>query len=116
MTRQELLAFMQEFHEDAEALLVAKNQDYATDADALHNLRTPEKLGLCSTATNILCHICNKVTRLVNFSRTGTLAVTEETARETCIDLSNYAGFLAAALRGESEKNSSESERKPEPS
>jgi len=93
MTRDELLAFHKVSCVEAHMLMVAKNHDYA-GADGLTpfaNFEACEKLGICSTETGMLVRMCDKFMRLVNFAKSGTLKVKDESAHDTCLDLINYA-------------------------
>ena len=97
MKRSELLQFHETTCDSARAIMVKKNQDYATEYEVFGNLRACEQMGLCSVETGILIRLADKMRRLAGFAKTGRLAVSDESARDTILDAINYLVLLAAA-------------------
>lgn len=87
MTRFELHMLHEELCHDAEKLMTVKNADYAIDTDPFRNFRMFGELG-------ILVRMSDKLARLRTFSERGTLAVADESVRDTILDLINYAVLL----------------------
>lgn len=69
---------------DARALMLRKNLDYASEADPFRNFRAFGRLG-------ILVRLSDKLARLRSLSENGTAAVQDETERDTILDICNYA-------------------------
>lgn len=87
MTRFELHMLHEELCHDAEKLMADKNADYAIDTDPFRNFRIFGELG-------ILVRMSDKLARLRTFSERGTLAVADESVRDTILDLINYSVLL----------------------
>jgi len=99
MTNTELLKRMHLWTGKMRGILERKNHDYAGAADPFRNLRACERLGICGASTGILVRMTDKLTRLANFVKAGELAVTDESLKDTGIDLANYAFLFVEELR-----------------
>jgi hypothetical protein len=100
-------------HEDtctkAQLIMEAKCQDYASAEDPFRNFRQIEALGLGSVEVGIIVRMGDKLARLAGFAKNGELAVVDETAEDTCLDLINYTIILLAAVRSRAaQKNCAE--------
>ncbi|KKN74273.1 hypothetical protein LCGC14_0392120 [marine sediment metagenome] len=102
MDRADLLALHATFCGKGAALIDAKNHDYsgakASGQNVFGNLMSCEQLGLCEAEIGILIRMVDKIKRLVTHFNDGELKVSDESAEDSLIDLSNYA-FLLYALR-----------------
>lgn len=87
MTREGLYELHKSLCFDAALLMADKNADYATETDPFRNFRMFGELG-------ILVRMSDKLARLRTFSERGTLAVSDESVRDTILDLINYAVLL----------------------
>lgn len=84
MTRDDLRMLHEELCEEARTLMKAKNADYAAISDPFRNFRLFGELG-------ILVRLSDKLARLRSFLENGKLEVTNESVRDTILDLINYA-------------------------
>jgi hypothetical protein len=101
MNREDYLAFHESFCARARELSARKNSDYAGSGGELPfaNFTRVEHLGIASTEQGFLTRMMDKFCRLITFCRDGKLAVTNESAEDTLLDLVNYSCLLAAYLR-----------------
>lgn len=90
--RDALLEHHEAMNAEGVTIMVAKNADYAGQdvRTPFRNFQLVEALGICSTEVGMLVRMCDKLSRLANFVKSGTLAVKDESARDTAIDLRNY--------------------------
>jgi len=66
-----------------------KNRDYA-GSDYLSNFLMCERMGIPAWKGSLI-RLSDKLSRLMNISRTGEIAVSEETVVDTLMDLAVYA-------------------------
>lgn len=106
MTREEMLAWIQDEFDAAMEILRAKNTDYAGGGDdAFSNFRACASLGLCTAEQGVLVRLSDKLARLASLTQPGAkAAVADETFLDTCRDLANYAMILGA-LHGDSSES-----------
>lgn len=105
MTRAELLTLHTALSLEARNLMELKNKDYGGGtADPFFNFKRAEMMGICSAQAGMLTRICDKVARLVSFTKNGSLEVASEGVRDTCIDLINYAVLFAGMCGTEAKK------------
>lgn len=107
MSRADLLTCHDTLTTLARSLMDAKNRDYAgeqaAEQDSLANFRLASTMGLVrDVPTSVLVRLTDKVMRLASFCQTGTLAVKGESARDTVLDIINYAVLFDAAVKDES--------------
>ena len=79
--------------EQARAIMVRKNQDYASQSDPFKNFRGAELLGV-NPVKGILLRMHDKLARIANYIDNGTLAVKDESVSDCCHDLINYSVLL----------------------
>lgn len=98
MNLEQYLAIHQRLCDDARALSIRKNHDYAgaDGATPFRNFERCESLGICTTTAGFLVRMTDKFSRLVEFSKSGVFAVRDEVLEDTMIDLINYAILLYA--------------------
>lgn len=98
MTRTFLLELHKALCEKARAITEAKNQDYAHESSVFGNLDQIEhrSAGRRTTEEGILVRIDDKVARLWNLVLNGSLAVKDESAEDTLLDIINYCILLRA--------------------
>lgn len=77
---------------DALELMGKKNADYASQADPFRNFRMFGGLG-------VLVRASDKLARLRTFEERDTFSVTDESLRDTILDLINYAVIYYAMKR-----------------
>lgn len=99
MTRDDLYAAHETLCAAALDIMRAKNHDYAASDDPLRNLHACRNLGV-STALGIVVRLQDKLCRLANLTRSAP-AVADESARDTALDVINYAVLYLAALESE---------------
>jgi hypothetical protein len=102
MTRDEFLAFHDEFTAAMRSISSAKNHDYTggkDSDDAFKNFRTAEFYGLCSKEVGLMTRLLDKVSRVSTLLGGHELKVQDEKIHETLLDLSNYSVILAAMIK-----------------
>ena len=88
-----------EIIEELKRLHSVKNHDYAGEADPLANLRECERINI-PAFTGCFVRIQDKYMRLMNFIKSGTLLVKDESVRDTLRDMAVYS-ILAMILYDE---------------
>ena len=96
MRRAALIEFHMETTTKALALLIKKNEDYASDENPFANFSRVNAMGICSTMEGFLVRMTDKMSRLSNFAKRQKFSVKDETLTDTCLDLINYATLLLA--------------------
>jgi hypothetical protein len=94
ITRDRLFGIHLEACARAFQIMLDKNRDYATDADALMNFR--DEAGRALPA--IISRLQDKRARLARYVEKGGFAVTNETFVDTCLDGINYFVLALAAF------------------
>lgn len=97
MNQKELIDFFDKTVIAMRATLIAKNSDYtgALEGDAFANFTRVESLGIASTEAGMLTRMLDKMMRLASFVKKGTLAVKNESATDTALDLAVYSILFA---------------------
>lgn len=80
LTEAEILAMFKQIQSDGLELFIRKNKDYK-NAFAKYG------------TIGVLMRIEDKISRYLNISKTGITLVSDETLRDTMIDLHNYAAM-----------------------
>lgn len=98
MTRDDYVRFHEELCLKARELSIRKNADYAGNGGRMPfaNFERVEAMGVTTTTKGFLVRIVDKISRLSEFSRTGTFAVSDESFDDTCMDVINYVCLMAA--------------------
>jgi hypothetical protein len=100
MTTEQLLELHDKTTAAARAIMRGKNQDYAGSDDALRNFRMAETLG-STMLSGVVLRLGDKVSRLSR-AAVGT-QLTNETVRDTILDIINYAVIALAIYQEEEE-------------
>jgi hypothetical protein len=105
MTSEEFIRFHKDTVLKMNEICKAKNADYAGgEGDAFANFTMVEKMGFATTEQGFLTRMNDKMMRLANFVKNGTLQVKDESVTDTLLDLANYAilmvGYLESKKRG----------------
>ena len=99
MNRAELLQIHDQLSKAGKALMEAKNHDYAGgdgSQDAFLNFTRVEKLGITTTEQGFLVRMTDKLSRMITFVESGKLKVSDESFKDTVVDLINYCVLLYA--------------------
>lgn len=96
MTPKQFIDHLEYFTSDMVKTAKKKNSDYAAGADPFANFRVVEKLGISSVEAGILTRMSDKLSRLISFTKKGSLEVKDESIHDTLKDLANYAAILSA--------------------
>lgn len=99
MNRTELLEIHDALCAAAKKLMEAKNHDYAggdTSEDAFLNFTRVEDLGITTTELGFLVRMTDKLSRMITFVQSGKLKVSDESFKDTVIDMINYSVLLCA--------------------
>jgi hypothetical protein len=84
----------------AQELTLKKNHDYASKDDALQNIKACEVLGI-PAAQGLLTRLMDKLSRLSTHAAGRKFKVTDETCKDTALDIINYAVlYYALAVEG----------------
>lgn len=89
--RDILFKLHDEMCKEAKALMRKKNSDYSTEEDPFRNFRMFGTLGF-------LVRMSDKLARLRTFAERGKFDVSDESCRDSLIDLINYSILLQAYL------------------
>lgn len=105
MTRDELLKYHLELCTAARDLMSLKNRDYAGNEglEPFANFTRVEAMGICKTEAGFLVRLTDKMSRLSSFIRAGKMHITDESFKDTCVDVINYMVLLAAYLKDKEE-------------
>lgn len=105
MTRDELLKYHLELCTQARDLMSLKNRDYAGNdgLEPFANFTRVEAMGICKTEAGMLVRLTDKMSRLSSFIRAGKMHITDESFKDTCVDVINYMVLLAAYLKDKEE-------------
>jgi hypothetical protein len=106
LTRQELLDSVTGTYARNVDIMRKKNNDYATNEDALSNFKIIQNIGVVDDyKSGILMRMTDKFARITNILKKGKADVMDETVEDTLADLCNYAAILRAALEDEKRIN-----------
>jgi len=89
MNRKQLFILLKKYHSEELDLVQKKNRDYASDKDPFANFQMFGELGF-------LVRLSDKLMRLKQVFERGEISVTDESVKDTLMDLSNYANLLMA--------------------
>lgn len=90
MSREELLALHDESCQKAKALMIKKNADYSAGDDPFANFRMAEAVRVCQNEGGIMLRLCDKLSRMSSFLKTGEFKVADEKMDDTVFDAINY--------------------------
>ena len=98
MSRDEYLKFHEDLCDEARELSKAKNSDYAGNKGThpFANFTRCESMGICTTERGFLVRLTDKFSRLSTFAESGEFKVSDESFRDTCVDIVNYVCLLGA--------------------
>jgi len=98
MKKEELFVMHENMCKDALHLMKKKNADYAGSGgdNPFANFTRVENMGVCKTEQGFLVRLTDKMSRLSTFAQSGKLEVTDESFKDTCIDVINYIVLLHA--------------------
>jgi len=97
MNRPELLQLHDELCAEAKKIMEAKNHDYAGGKhthEPFANFTRVESMGITTTEKGLLVRMTDKMSRLSTFCQEGEFKVTDESLRDTILDLINYGILL----------------------
>jgi hypothetical protein len=111
MTKEELFEVHMKMCNEALDLMKKKNADYAGSGgnNPFANFTRVENMGICRTEQGFLVRLTDKMSRLSSFAQCGKLEVSDESFKDTCIDIINYVVLLQAYV---SEKKNLETTQK----
>ena len=109
MTRDDLLKYHLELCAAARGLMSLKNRDYAGNEglEPFANFTRVEAMGICKTEAGFLVRLTDKMSRLSSFIRACKMHITDESFKDTCVDVINYMVLLAAYLKDKEEQGKS---------
>lgn len=95
MNREQYLELHAKMCHEMVEITRKKNMDYSTSDDPFANFRVIGSYGF-DIEQGFLTRMSDKMSRLANFTKNKKFAVSDESFRDTCLDLANYALLLAA--------------------
>jgi hypothetical protein len=102
MTREKLIEHHKKISLESRLLMAKKNHDYSK-LGAFDNFKLCEKVGICTAAEGVLVRMCDKISRLATLMKKPG-KVSDESMRDTIIDVVNYAIILDALNVGSEAK------------
>lgn len=106
MTREQYFQFHKAFCKEAQELSMRKNHDYSGGEDGsnpFQNFMFVEHMGMkVTTEQGFMVRLADKIKRLAGFCKTGTFEVSDESFRDTALDVVNYVCLLAAYIESKS--------------
>jgi len=106
MTREEYFKFHKDFCIEALELSMRKNHDYSGGEDGsnpFQNFMFVEEMGMSvTTEQGFMVRLADKIKRMAGFCKTGTFEVSDESFRDTALDVVNYVCLLAAYVDSKS--------------
>ena len=89
MNRAQLLDLHTAMTDAARRLMDKKNHDYAgaQGSSPFANFEVAERIGICSTEEGMLVRMTDKLKRLIEFTKSGTLRVEDESVKDTHADM-----------------------------
>ena len=99
MNRKKYLSELTKLSREGLALMIKKNEDYATSDDPFMNFRLCETVGVCSLPKGILVRIGDKFARICNLTNKDSVSVSDESIVDTLLDMANYCLILAVYLK-----------------
>tara|TARA_Y100001938_G_C7727712_1_gene253123 strand:+ start:124 stop:456 length:333 start_codon:yes stop_codon:yes gene_type:complete len=105
MTRDQYVVFHLGMCNEARKLSIKKNQDYTgrSDDKPFANFQRCEAMGVTTTEKGFLVRMTDKFSRLSTFCETGSFEVSDESLRDTLLDIINYAILLGAYVEAKKE-------------
>ena len=99
MNRDDLLRLHTALTQEAKALMEQKNHDYSggesKDSPFL-NFSRVESMGITTTEKGFLVRMTDKMSRLSTFCKEGEFKVSDESLKDTILDIVNYSILLYA--------------------
>lgn len=100
MNREDYFQFHRKLCAEALELSIRKNHDYSGGADGTHpfqNFEFAEAMNMgVTTEQGFLVRLGDKIKRLSGFCKTGRFEVSDESFRDTAVDVINYICLLSA--------------------
>lgn len=102
MNREDYFKFHGDLCREALELSMRKNHDYSGGKDGTHpfqNFQFVEDMNMgVTTEQGFMVRLGDKIKRLSGFCKTGRFEVSDESFRDTCVDVINYICLLAAYM------------------
>jgi hypothetical protein len=98
---EDLLEYHDELCDDAVDLMRRKNNDYAGASwkSPFKNFLHAETLGLCAAEQGMVVRLSDKLQRLAHFVSGQEMKVSDESLRDTLLDIVNYTVLIGAYLQ-----------------
>jgi len=99
MNRDELLKLHDALTKEAKELMARKNHDYSGGESRelpFLNFSRVESMGITTTEKGFLVRMTDKMSRLSTFCKEGDFKVSDETLKDTILDIINYSILLYA--------------------
>lgn len=101
MKLERLLEIKEHIWKQCDDLTIIKGRGYGTENDTLFNLRLVEYLGVTTAVEGAYVRMLDKVSRLarmLKLLKEGGQQPSEESIKDTLLDLINYAAYIYALL------------------
>tara|TARA_B100000949_G_C14149047_1_gene393954 strand:+ start:325 stop:678 length:354 start_codon:yes stop_codon:yes gene_type:complete len=99
MNRDALLKMHESLCKEAKQLMERKNHDYSGGENRelpFLNFSRVESMGITTTEKGFLVRMTDKMSRLSTFCKEGDFKVSDETLKDTILDIINYSILLYA--------------------
>jgi hypothetical protein len=105
MNKEEFVAFHRGCIELMHEIMLAKNRDYTGDStDPFANFTLVEAARVCKPETGFLVRMTDKMSRIATLLDGRKAAVTNESIKDTLLDLANYSILLAGYLESKEQE------------
>lgn len=105
MNKQEFIAYHRQAVERMHDIMLRKNRDYTGDSqDPFANFTLVEAARVCKAETGFLVRMTDKMSRIATLLDGRKAAVTDESIKDTLLDLANYSILLAGYLESKEQK------------
>lgn len=104
----DLLNLHDDLCDEARGLMERKNNDYAGEdgTSPFKNFLHAETLGLCSVEQGMVVRLSDKLQRLAHAVSGQEMKVTDESIRDTILDIINYSVLISAYLKSKVQASS----------
>lgn len=104
-TTSDLLAFHEFLTDAARSLMVRKNNDYAgsSGTQPFKNFELCSAMGLTTTEVGMAVRLSDKIQRLSHLLSGQKMLVTDESLRDTLLDIINYTVLIGAYVDSKGE-------------
>jgi len=105
MNIKEFLRLKHRLFKKSDQINIRKGHDYAGTEDTLKNFKLVEFLDVMPAELGCYLRLCDKISRIAQYLRTGVLKVEEESLEDTVVDAINYLCLFYALIEEKKREN-----------